>query len=111
MASASPQQLQLLDSTLTALQGGLPRITDQDREAVGSWVDALGGTETLAPVAQELRRLQDAIAQNHHGTIADSLSALSEQTGHAATTATPDVQSRLYQLSQVLKLAAGQVGR
>ncbi|MGI4832206.1 MAG: hypothetical protein ACRYFK_01970 [Janthinobacterium lividum] len=48
--------------------------------------------------------------KNYYGTIADSLSAFSEQIKHAAVKATPDSQSQLSQLSDVLKQGAGQVG-
>jgi len=107
---ATPSATHLLDTTLDALQGGLPKITNEANAALAGWADTLQGNEDLADIATELRKLQDAIAQSHHGTIADSLSTLSEQTKMAAVKATPDAQSRLYQLSDVLKQAAGQVG-
>jgi len=109
MATTSSPSSQL-DATLATLQGGLTKITDAASADLDGWLSTLRGNADLADVAQELQRLHDAIAQNHHGTIADSLSALSEQTKHAAVKATPDAQSRLYQLSDVLKQAAGQVG-
>ncbi|NML66995.1 hypothetical protein HHL22_17450 [Hymenobacter sp. RP-2-7] len=108
MATTSPTSQ--LDATLATLQGGLNKITDAASADLAGWLKTLHGNADLADVAQELQRLHDAIAHNQHGTIADSLSALSEQTKQAAVTATPDSQSRLYQLSDVLKQAAGQVG-
>ncbi|RYY18753.1 MAG: hypothetical protein EOO36_07420 [Cytophagaceae bacterium] len=108
MAAASPTTQ--LDATLDTLKDGLLRITDEAKAAVGGWLDTLQGNADLAPVAAELQKLQDAITKNHHGGVADSLSTLSELTAHAAVTATPDSQSRLYQLSNVLKQMAGQVG-
>ena len=108
MATTSPTSQ--LDATLDTLKNGLLKITDEAKAAVGDWVTTLQGNADLAPIAAELQKLQDAIAQNHHGAISDSLSTLSEQTKAAAVKATPDSQSRLYQLSDVLKQAAGQVG-
>lgn len=111
MAPTPDDQLAQLTTTLSALEGGLPKITHEAKDAVGGWIDTLSGNEAQAPIAAELRKLQDAIAQSRHGDIADALSTLSEQTKHAAATGTPDVQSMLYQLSDLLKLSAGQVGR
>jgi hypothetical protein len=108
MATTSPTAQ--LDATLDALQDGLLKITDEAKSAVGGWIDALQGNADLAPIAAELQKLQDAITQNHHGSVAGSLSTLSQQTAAAAVNATPDSQSRLYQLSDLLKQAAGQVG-
>ena len=108
MATTSPTAQ--LDATLATLQGGLTKITDAARTDLAGWLKTLHGNADLADVAKELQRLHDAIADNHHGTIADSLSSLSQLTAHAAVTATPDSQSRLYQLSNELKQAAGQVG-
>ena len=107
---ATPSPTSQLDATLNTLQNGLFKITDDAKSAVGGWIDALQGNADLAPVAAELQKLQDAITQNHHGGISDSLSTLSELTKQAAVKATPDAQSRLYQLSDVLKQTAGQVG-
>lgn len=107
---ATSSATQLLDTTLETLQGGLNRITDAATTNLAGWADTLQGNGDLADIAAELKKLQDAIAQNHHGTIADSLSTLSQQTAHAAVKATPDSQSKLYQLSNLLKQAAGQVG-
>ncbi|RZK14155.1 MAG: hypothetical protein EOO56_25540 [Hymenobacter sp.] len=106
---ATPSATHLLDTTLEALQGGLPKITDAAHASLAGWVDTLQGNADLAAVATELQKLQEAIAQNHHGTIADSLSILSQQTAAAAVQATPDSQSKLYQLSDVLKQAAHQI--
>lgn len=111
MASTPPDQVSQLDATLDALRAGLPRITDEAKDAVGDWLTTLKGNANLAAIADELGKLQEAITQNHSGTIADALSTLSEQTKQAAVKATPDVQSKLYQLSDLLKLSAGQVGR
>lgn len=111
MATQTP--IQQLDATLATLQGGLPKITEAAGDALAGWAKTLQGmpgNPTLAAIAKELHTLQEAIAKNHHGTIADSLSTLSEQTKAAAVTATPDAQSKLYQLSNDLKMAAGQVG-
>jgi len=108
MATSSP--LEQLDATLNILQDKLFKVTDEAKSAVGDWVATLQGNADLAPVAAELQKLQDAIAQNHSGTIADSLSTLSQQTAAAAVKATPDAQSRLYQLSLILKQIADQVG-
>lgn len=99
-----------LDATLDTLQNGLLKITDEAKSAVGTWITALQGNADLAPIAAELQKLQDAITQNHHGDISSSLSTLSQQTAAAAVNATPDSQSRLYQLSNLLKESAGQVG-
>ncbi|MBJ6145788.1 hypothetical protein [Hymenobacter sp. BT559] len=106
---ATPSPTAQLDATLDALQNGLLKITDEAKSAVGGWIDALQGNADLAPIAAELQKLQDAITQNHHGSVAGSLSTLSQQTAAAAVNATPDSQSRLYQLSDLLKQAAGQV--
>lgn len=108
MATASATHL--LDTTLETLQGGLNKITDAATANLTAWADTLQGNDDLSAVATELKKLQDAIAQNHHGTIADSLSTLSQLTAAAAVKATPDSQSKLYQLSDLLKQAAGQVG-
>ena len=107
---ATPSATHLLDTTLAALQGGLIKITDAVHSSLTGWIDTLQGDADLSAIAAELRRLQEAVEQGHGGTIADSLSTLSEQTKAAAVKATPDVQSRLYQLSDLLKTAAGQVG-
>lgn len=107
---AAPTPIAQLDATLDTLQGGLIRITDAANDALAGWIKTLHGNESLSDIAKELQVLQDAIAANHRGTIADSLSKLSEQTKGAAITATPDAQSKLFQLSEGLKLAAGQVG-
>lgn len=107
---ATPSATHLLDTTLDALQGGLPKISEEANAALAGWADTLQGNDDLAAVATELRKLQDAIGQSHHGAIADSLSTLSELTKQSAVKATPDVQSRLYQLSNLLKQSAGQVG-
>ena len=106
---AAPTPIAQLDATLDTLQGGLIKITDAAGEALAGWIKTLHGNEDLAAIAQELHVLQDAIATNHRGTIADSLSKLSEQTRGAAITATPDAQSKLFQLSEGLKIAAGQI--
>jgi hypothetical protein len=102
--------LDQLDATLHTLQDGLIRITDEAKSAVGDWATTLKGNADLAPIAAELHKLQEAITHSHHGSIADSLSTLSQQTAAAAVSATPDSQSRLYQLSTLLKQMAGQVG-
>ena len=107
---ATPSATSQLDATLATLQLGLLRITEAAKSDLGGWIDTLQGNADLSAVTDELRKLQDSIAQNHHGTIADSLSTLSELTKVAAVKATPDSQSRLYQLSDVLKQTAGQVG-
>ncbi|TDN40060.1 hypothetical protein E4631_20585 [Hymenobacter sp. UV11] len=107
---AAPTPLEQLDTTLDSLQGGLIKITDAAHEDLAGWIKTLHGNKDLAPIATELQVLQDAITANHRGGIADSLSKLSEQTKGAAITATPDAQSKLFQLSDGLKLAAGQVG-
>nr|GFC19114.1 hypothetical protein [Tanacetum cinerariifolium] len=107
MATSSPTAQ--LDATLDTLQNGLFKITDEAKSAVGPWITALQGNADLAPIAAELQKLQDAITENHHGSISGSLSTLSQQTAAAAVNATPDSQSRLYQLSDLLKQAAGQV--
>ena len=83
-------------------------MADSSTADLGKGKRITGGDRST--LADELRKLQDAIAQNPHGTIADSLSTLSELTKVAAVKATPDSQSRLYQLSDVLKQTAGQVG-
>ena len=106
---AAPTPLTLLDTTLDTLQGGLIKITDAAGEALTNWIAALSGQANLADITQELRVLQDAISANQRGSIAASLSKLSEQTRGAAVTATPDAQSRLFQLSDGLKTAAGQI--
>lgn len=107
---AAPTPLDQLDATLDSLQGGLIKITDAAGDALAGWIKTLHGNAALSAIAQELQVLQDAITANHRGTIADSLSKLSEQTRGAAITATPDAQSKLFQLSDGLKMAAGQVG-
>lgn len=107
---ATPSPIAQLDATLATLQGGLLKITDAAAADLAGWVKTLHGNHDLADVAKELQKLQDAIKHNHHGTIADSLSELSELTKHAAVKATPDAQSKLYQLANDLKVAAGQVG-
>ena len=107
---AAPTPLTQLDTTLDSLQGGLIKITDAAHEDLASWIKTLHGNKDLTAIATELQVLQDAIAANHRGGIADSLSKLSEQTKGAAITATPDAQSKLFQLSEGLKMAAGQVG-
>lgn len=107
---ATPSPIAQLDATLDTLQNGLFKITDEAKSAVGDWIKTLAGNADLAPVAAELQKLQDAISQSHHGSVAGSLSTLSQQTAAAAVTATPDAQSKLYQLSDLLKQAAGQVG-
>lgn len=106
---AAPDSIAQLDATLDVLQGGLIRITDETSEALAGWLKTLHGNEALSGIAQELQVLQDAISANHRGAIAESLSKLSEQTKGAAITATPDAQSKLFQLSEGLKMAAGQV--
>lgn len=107
---ATPSPSDQLDTTLRVLRDGLLHINDVAKNDLAGWTKALHGNKDLAPVAESLQKLQDAIAANHHGTIADTISLLSEQTKQAAVHATPDTQSRLYQLSDVLKMAAGQVG-
>lgn len=107
---AAPTPLDQLDATLDTLQGGLIKITDAAGDALAGWIKTLHGNAALADIAKELQVLQNAITANHSGTIAGSLSRLSEQTKGAAITATPDAQSKLFQLSDGLKMAAGQVG-
>jgi hypothetical protein len=107
---ATPSPISQLDATLDTLQNGLFKITDEAKSAVGDWIKTLQGNADLAPVAAELQKLQDAISQSHHGSVAGSLSTLSELTAAAAVNGTPDSQSKLYQLSDILKQAAGQIG-
>jgi len=106
---ATPSPIAQLDATLDTLQNGLFKITDDAKSAVGDWIKTLHGNADLAPVAAELQKLQDAISNSHHGSVAGSLSTLSELTA-AAVKGTPDSQSKLYQLSDILKQAAGQLG-
>lgn len=107
MATASP--IAQLDATLDTLQNGLFKITDEAKSAVGDWITTLHANADLAPVAAELQKLQDAIS-HQQGSVSGSLSTLSELTAAAAVKGTPDAQSKLYQLSDLLKQMAGQVG-
>ena len=85
---ATPSPIAQLDATLDTLQNGLFKITDEAKSAVGDWINTLQGNADLAPVAAELQKLQDAITHSHHGSVAGSLSTLSELTAAAAVLAT-----------------------
>jgi hypothetical protein len=101
----------LLDSTLTALSGGLAGATNAAGDNISSWLDLLQDNPQLATISAELENLQDVLSGGDidSSELSSSLSTLGQLTTQAAASATPDTQNKLAQLGQTLSSAASQL--
>jgi len=100
----------LLDSTLTALSGGLTSAAGAAGANISSWVDLLQDSPQLTNVSTELENLQDILSSGDidSSDVTSSLRKLGQLTTEAAASATPDTQDKLQQLGQALSSAASQ---
>ena len=98
----------LLDSTITALSGGLAGAAGAAGDNISSWLDLLQDNPQLTNITTELENLQDALSGGG-SEVGSSLRKLGQLTTEAAASATPDTQDKLMQLGQTLSSAAAQL--
>lgn len=109
MASSSTDQAADLDSTISALQGGLTSLPPEAAVSnIESWQQQLQGTETASILEQLKTALTSGSASGQ--SVGQLLTQLGTQTSSSASDASDDAANKLHQLGQLLTQAGGSLG-
>ena len=97
-----------LDQTVTALEGGLTSLTPSAAASnIDSWIETLGGTESLGTIRDGLQDLKTALTSTplDGARIGALLTQLGAQTSSAAQTADPSASAQVGRLGSLLTKA------
>ncbi|HEY9845208.1 MAG TPA: hypothetical protein V6D03_03335 [Candidatus Caenarcaniphilales bacterium] len=109
MTSSSTGQIADLDSTISALQGGLTSVPPEAAISnIESWQQQLQGTE----IASALEQLKTALTSGNASgqSVGQLLAQLGKQTADSASGASGDAANKLQQLGQILTQAGSSLG-
>ena len=97
-----------LDQTVTALEGGLTSLSPSAATSnIDSWIETLGGNESLGTITDGLRDLKDALTSTplDGARIGGLLTQLGAQTTSAASTADGASSAQVNRLGSLLSQA------